>query len=146
MKIDKIVFYSCSTFRDSILNLPNNFNNTYQIEYRDYELKKYCGSEDFLKLIMDFDTKPGSLFRFFQCWENAIKIGSDFLFKKLINDLHTEKPVLVVYDQALFFSKITLKLYSKMYKNDPQPLRCCYVTSFLCDLGVYPSWHDMVSF
>jgi hypothetical protein len=62
MKVTKIVFYCGTTFRDQILNLPNNINN--RIEFRDYEFEKYTGSKDFLKLIMNFDTKPGRIFCF----------------------------------------------------------------------------------
>ena len=117
IQIEKIVFYSCESFRDSILNLPNNIQQ--KIEFRDFEFVKNSGTDNFLKLIMDFDTRPGSLFRFFQCWENSLKLGTSYIFKNLLDDMHREKPILVLYDQALFFPKITLKLYSKLYKNDP---------------------------
>lgn len=142
MNIKKVIFYSCSSYRDSILNLPNN-NAEFRIEFRDYELKKYTGSENFLKLIMNFDTRPGCLFRFFQCWENALKLGVNHLFKKLLNDIHREKPLMIIYDQALFFPKLLLTLYSRLYREDRQPIRCCYVTSFLFAKGVYPLWSDM---
>ncbi len=63
MKIKKIVFYCGTSFRDQILNLPNNTGN--RIEFRDYKLEKHTGSENLLKLIMNFDTKPGKSITFF---------------------------------------------------------------------------------
>ena len=82
MKVKKIVFYCGMSFRDLILNLPNNTDN--RIEFRDYRLEKYTGSENLLKLIMNFDTKPGKLFRVFQCWENAVKLGNKHIFNNLL--------------------------------------------------------------
>lgn len=140
IKIDKIVFYCGEAFRDQILNLPNNTNN--QIEFRDYHLGKHAGSENFLKVLMNFDTKPGSLFRVFQCFENSIKLGNTYMFKHLLKDINRDRPVLVLYDQALFFAKFALGLYEKWYKC-PKPLHICYVTTFMCAAGVYPLWSQM---
>ena len=60
INVDKIVFYSGKSFKDLILNLPNNINKN-KIEFRDYGLDEFTGSENLLKLIMDFDTRPGFL-------------------------------------------------------------------------------------
>jgi hypothetical protein len=141
INVSKIVFYSGPAFRDLILNLPNN-KERQRIEFRDYGLKKYSGSENLLKLLMDWDTRPGTLFRVFRCYENSVKIGSRHIFNTLINDIHRDKPVLVLYDQALFFPKLTLSLYEKKYKC-PKPLHGCYVTTFLCAKGIYPYWSEL---
>lgn len=141
MNVSKIVFYSDIAFRDLIINLPNNVGQKY-IEFRDYNLQKQTGSENFLKLIMDFDTKPGSLFRMFQCFENSIKLGNKHMFQTLLHDVYNDKPVLILYDQALFFPKMALSLYEKKYKC-PMPLNACYVTTFLCARGIYPYWSEL---
>lgn len=141
MNVTKIVFYSGVSFRDLILNLPNNIGKN-RIEFRDYRLEKYTGSENLLKLLMNFDTRPGTLFRVFQCYENSVKLGSKHIFKNLIQDIHKDKPVLILYDQALFFPKLALELYSKKY-NCPKPLHGCYVTTFMCARGVYPYWSEL---
>ncbi len=141
MKVKKIIFYCGQEFRDQVLNVPNNVNQN-RIEFRDYSLGKHYGSENLLKLLMNFDTKPGSLFRVFQCFENSIKIGNQHMFKQLLHDIHRDKPVLVLYDQALFFPKMALRLYEKRYKC-PKPLHAAYVTTFLCAQGVYPYWSEL---
>jgi hypothetical protein len=89
IKIDKIVFYCGEAFRDQILKLPNNTNH--QIEFRDYRLGEHTGTENFLKAIMNFDTKPGSLFRAFKCFENSIQLGNKYLFKHLLKDIHRDR-------------------------------------------------------
>ena len=94
MKVKKIIFYCGASFRDLILNLPNNTDN--RIEFRDYRLEKYTGSENLLKLIMNFDTRPGTLFRVFQCWENAVKLGNKHIFKNILKDIYSDKPVLII--------------------------------------------------
>lgn len=141
MKVDKIVFYSGVSFRDLILNLPNNIGKN-RIEFRDYNLEKSTGTENLLKLLMNFDTRPGTLFRVFQCFENGVKLGSKVIFNKLLVDIHRDKPVLILYDQALFFPKLALNLYEKRYKC-PKPLHGCYVTTFMCAKGVYPYWSEL---
>ena len=141
MKIKKIIFYCGVSFRDSILNLPNNIGQN-RIEFRDYRLEKYTGSENLLKLLMNFDTRPGTLFRAFQCFENAVKLGNKHIFKYLLQDIYKDKPVLILYDQALFFPKLALCLYEKKYQCS-KPLHACYVTTFLCAKGVYPYWSEL---
>lgn len=135
MNVQKIVFYCGLSFREQILNLPNNIGKN-QIEFRDYHLQKNIGSDNLLKLIMNFDTKPGSLFRMFQCFENGVKLGNKHMFKHLLHDIHRDKPVLILYDQALFFPKLAFNLYEKKYKC-PRPLHICYITTFLCAQGNY---------
>ena len=78
----------------------------------------------------------------FKCFENSIRLGVDLIFKNLIHDMHREKPALILYDQALFFPKMTFDLYAKKYKCD-KPLHCCYVTTFMCAKGVYPKWEEL---
>jgi hypothetical protein len=141
LNITKIVFYSGKSFKNLILNLPNNVDKN-RIEFRDYGLEKHIGSENLLKILMDFDTRPGTLFRVFQCFENSVKLGSKHLFKNLIEDMYKDKPVLIIYDQALFFPKLALDLYTKKY-NRPKPLHACYVTTFMCAKGVYPYWSEL---
>ncbi len=141
MKVEKLVFYSGKEFRDQVINVPNNINQN-RIEFRDYSLDKYHGSENLLKLLMNFDTKPGSLFRFFQCFENSIKLGNQHMFKQLLQDIYRDKPMLILYDQALFFPKMALRLYEKRYKC-PKPLHAAYVTTFLCAQGIYPYWSEL---
>lgn len=143
MNVTKIVFYCGLEFRDQVVNLPNNKCQS-RIEFRDYSLAKHHGSENLLKLLMNFDTKPGSLFRVFQCFENSIKLGNQHMFKQLLHDIYTDKPVLVLYDQALFFPKMALRLYEKRYKC-PKPLHAAYVTTFLCAQGIYPYWSELSS-
>jgi hypothetical protein len=58
-------------------------------------------------------------------------------------DIDREKPVLILYDQALFFPKIALKLYTKKYKHNPKPLHACYVTTFMCAKDIYPLWGEL---
>jgi hypothetical protein len=140
LKIKKIIFYSGPAFRDLILNLPNNKAKN-RIEFRDYNLKEYAGSENLLKLLMDWDTRPGTLFRVFRCYENSVKLGSKHIFRTLISDLHRDRPALVLYDQALFFPKLALTLYERKYKS--KPLHGAYVTTFLCAKGVYPFWSEL---
>jgi hypothetical protein len=142
MKVHKVIFYSSSSFEQPILDLPNNVNKKL-IEFRDYDLEKHCGSENMLKIMMNFDTKPGSLFRVFQCFENSLKLASKHLMKSLLTDIDREKPVLILYDQALFFPKIALKLYTKKYKHNPRPLHACYVTTFMCAKDIYPLWGEL---
>lgn len=60
INVDKIVFYSGKSFKDLIVNLPNNIDKN-KIEFRDYGLDEFTGSENLLKLFMDFDTRPGSI-------------------------------------------------------------------------------------
>lgn len=141
MNIKKIVFYSGPTFKDVILNLPNNENKNL-IEFRDYRLEKYTGSENLLKLMMNFDTRPGTLFRVFHVFENAVKLGARHIFKNLLQDIHEDRPVLILYDQALFFPKLALNLYEKKYKQ-PMPIHATYVTTFMCARDVFPLWTDM---
>ena len=83
---------------------------------------------------LKYNHKLGSLFRAFKCWENAIKLGNKHIFKRLIDDINRDKPSLILYDQALFFTKLTFKLYSKKFECPP-PLHACYVTTFLCAKG-----------
>ncbi len=70
LHVDRLVIYNAKSFRDMITNLPNNKlskdNPRSRIEFRDYELEKHVGTDDFLKIVMNFDTAPGSLFRPFQ--------------------------------------------------------------------------------
>lgn len=141
MNCSKLIFYSGKSFKDVILNLPNNRGKDL-IEFRDYELEKNTGTENLLKLIMNFDTKPGTLFRVFQCYENSIKLGAKHLFKRLIQDMYNDSPVLILYDQALFFPKIACELYSKKY-HLAKPLHISYVTTFMCARGIYPYWSDL---
>lgn len=141
MNCTKLVFYSGKSFKDVILNLPNNKGKNL-IEFRDYELEKYTGTENLLKLMMNFDTRPGTLFRVFQCYENSVKLGAKHLFNRLIQDINNDKPVLILYDQALFFPKIACTLYSKKF-NCPKPLHVSYVTTFMCARGIYPYWSDL---
>ncbi|CAF0718066.1 unnamed protein product [Brachionus calyciflorus] len=141
MNCTKLVFYCGKSFKDVILNLPNNKGKNL-IEFRDYELEKYTGTENLLKLMMDFDTRPGTLFRVFQCYENSVKLGAKHLFNRLIQDMHNDKPVLIVYDQALFFPKIACELYSKKFRC-PKPPHVSYVTTFMCARGIYPYWSDL---
>jgi hypothetical protein len=141
MKVKKIVFYCGASFRESIVNLPNNIGQN-RLEFRDYGLEKYTGTENLLKLLMNFDTRPGTLFRVFQCFENSVKLGNKHIFKYLLHDIYKDKPVLILYDQALFFPKMALALYEKKYQC-PKPLHACYVTTFLCAKGVYPYWSEM---
>jgi hypothetical protein len=84
---------------------------------------------------MTFDTRPGNLFRVFQCWENAVNLGTKHIFEILFKDINRDKPVLILYDQALFFPKLAFKVYAKKF-NRPAPLHACYVTTFLCDKDV----------
>jgi len=140
MKVKKIVFYCGTAFRELILNLPNNKQN--RIEFRDYRLEKHTGSDNLLKLLMTFDTRPGNLFRVFQCWENAVNLGTKHIFKNLFKDINRDKPVLILYDQALFFPKLAFKVYTKKFKR-PAPLHSSYVTTFLCDKDIYPTWTEM---
>jgi hypothetical protein len=92
--------------------------------------------------MMDFDTRPGSLFRMFQCFENSLTLASKHLFKSLLREMYQDKPVLILYDQALFFPKLALTLYEKKYKC-PKPLHGCYVTTFMCAKGVYPLFGEL---
>ena len=62
--------------------------------------------------------------------------------EKLIKDIANEKPILILYDQALFFAKLVLKFYAKKNKCK-LPLHASYVTSFLCVKGIYPNWSDL---
>ena len=141
MKVDKIIFYSTSQFKQTILDLPNNKDKKL-IEFRDYNLEKSTGSDNMLKLMMNFDTRPGTLFRVFQCFENSLKLASKHLFKSLLKEMYRERPVLILYDQALFFPKLALNLFVKKY-NCPKPLHGCYVTTFLCAKGIYPLWSEL---
>lgn len=141
MNIDKIVFYCGPSFKDLILNLPNNIGRNV-IEYRDYKLEKHTGTENLLKLLMNFNTKPGTLFRAFKCFENSVKLGSKHIFNSLLEDMYRDQPILVLYDQALFFPKLAFSLYEKRYKLE-QPLHAAYVTTFLCAQGIYPYWSDL---
>jgi len=141
MNIDKIIFYSGTAFRDLILDLPNNAGKNL-IEFRDYELKKYWGHEDLLKILMDWDTRPGKIFRVFRYFENSLKLGSKHLFDRLGEDMHREKPVFVLHDNALFFGKLALSLYEEKYKC-PKPLSCCYLTTFLWVKDIFPLWSDI---
>lgn len=134
MRVKKIIFYSGGSFRDQVLNLPNNTGQS-RVEFRDYCLKKHAGTDNLLKLLMNFDTKPGALFRVFQCFENSVKLGNEHMFKQLLHDMYKEQPVLVLYDQALFFPKLAMRLYEKRYKC-PKPLHAAYVTTFLCAQGL----------
>jgi hypothetical protein len=140
-KISKIIFYCTASFRDAILNLPNNKNN--QIEFRDFRFDELLGSENYLKLIMNFDTRPGRLFRAFRIWENAIKFGQQYLFDTLVEDIYRERPAFILYDQALFFPKLAFKIYSKRY-SCPEPLHVAYCITFMCAKGIYPEWRDML--
>ena len=141
MKIKKIIFYSGMPFRDLILNLPNNQGKDL-IEFRDYELKKYWGHDDLLKILMDWDTRPGKIFRAFRLFENSMKVGSGHIFDKLADDIHRDNPCFVLYDQALFFGKLALSIYEKKYKC-PKPLQGCYLATFLWTKGIYPLWNDL---
>ncbi len=85
---------------------------------------------------MNFDTKPGSLFRVFLCWENVLKLGNNFLFKNLINDINRDKPILILYDQGLFFPKFVFKLYSKVYLH-PEPMNVSFIITFMCGYGIF---------
>ena len=137
MNIKKIVFYSGPKFKNLILNLPNNTDK--KIEFREYNL---YSSEELLMQIMNFDHRPGTLFRVFHVFENAVKLGARQIFKKLLADLNRDKPVLVLYDQALFFPKLALNLYAKRFKCQ-KPITASYVTTFLCARGIYPTWTEM---
>ena len=141
LNVTKIIFYSGALFKDIILNLPNNIGRT-KIEFRDYALQDQTGTDNLLKILMNFDTRPGALFRVFQCFENSVKLGSKHLFKNLLQDIHRDKPVLILYDQALFFPKLAFDLYAKKY-NCPKPLHACYVTTFMCAKGIYPYWSEL---
>ena len=48
----------------------------------------------------------------------------------------------MLYDQALFFVKFAMTLYEKWYKC-PKPLNVCYVTTFMCAAGIYPTWSQL---
>lgn len=140
MKVKKIIFFCETAFRELILNLPNNKEN--RIEFRDYRLEKDLGSDNLLKILMTFDTRPGNLFRVFQCWENAVNLGTNHVFPTLFDDINRYKPVLILYDQALFFPKLLFKVYANKF-NCPEPLHATYVTTFFCDKDIYPTWTDM---
>lgn len=141
MNVSRIVFYSCASFKDMILNLPNNQGKS-RIEFRDYQLAEHKGTENLLKLFMDFDTRPGSLFRVFKCYENSVKLGSELIFENLITDIRRDQPVLILYDQALFFPKLVFEVFAKRYQCE-KPLHGCYVTTFMCAKGVYPKWTEL---
>lgn len=119
INVDKIVFYSGKSFKELIINLPNNIAaNKTKIEFRDYGLDEFAGSENLLKLFMDFDTRPGALFRMFKCYENSIRLGSDHIFKNLLHDMHVDRPALVLYVTFYFVynSNINHNLLVKMSK------------------------------
>lgn len=140
MKVKKIIFFNETPYRELILNLPNNTDN--RIEFRDYRLEKEFGSDNLLKLLMTFDTRPGNLFRVFQCWENAVNLGTTHVFPTLFEDIRRYRPILILYDQALFFPKLLFKVYAQKYKC-PEPLHGAYVTTFLCDKDIFPTWTEM---
>ena len=141
MRINKIIFYSTAQFKQTILDLPNNKDKNL-IEFRDYNLEKNTGSDNMLKLMMNFDTRPGNLFRVFQLLENSLILASKHLFKSLLKEMYRDKPVLILYDQALFFPKLALNLYAKKYKCS-KPLTGCCITTFLCAKGIYPLWSEL---
>ncbi|CAF0764678.1 unnamed protein product, partial [Brachionus calyciflorus] len=141
INVNKIVFYTSESYKESIENIPNNKIQK-RVEFRDYKLEKFTGSENLLKLLMDFNTKPGALFRVFKTYRNSVKLGAKYLFKNLTLDMHREKPILILYDQALFFGKIVLEFYSKKFKCS-KPLSACYVTTFMCARGIYPLFSDL---
>jgi hypothetical protein len=130
MNVSRIIFYSNESFRERIINLPNNIDKKL-IEFRDYGLKDHLESDNVLKQLMDFECKPGELFRIFRPFMNGLDLGTKYLGENLLADMYKEKPVLVLYDQVLFFPKIIFHLYSKRFKC-PKPLSICYVTTFMC--------------
>ena len=140
LQVDRIVVYNAEAFRPMITNLPNNVTpkgDKGLIEFRDYQLKEHVGTDDFLKIIMNFDTTPGSLFRFFQCYENGLNVAVKHLFKRLLVDMDRDRPVLVLYDQSMIFPKVALKFYAKEFSR-AAPLHGCYVTSFMFARGIFP--------
>jgi hypothetical protein len=154
MKIDKIIIYSEPQFYDRILNLPENAHHPSNpttttttknyIECRDLGLSQNTGTSNLLKLIMDFDTKANNIFRIFKCFENSFRVACKNIMKKLVSDIHTDKPKLIIYDQALMFIKLTFNLYDKIYKNEIyRPVSICYVTTFAFIRGEYPQLNEL---
>ena len=139
--LDRVVFYCGESFREHVLNLPNNSKKNC-IEFRTYGLQESVGSDDWLKLILNFSTRPGARFRVGKVYDNSIRLGAKHIFEKLVVDMNADRPELVVYDQALFFPKLALDYYAKLYKCE-KPLNCCYVTSFMCANGIYPKWSEL---
>lgn len=151
LNIDRIVFYSDPQFYDKILNLPENqiitkpvslkeTNSTKNyIECRDLRLNENTGTSNLLKLIMDFDTKANQLFRVFKCFEDSFRVGCKNILKSLVEDIHNDKPELIIYDQAIMFIKLMLNFYQKKYKTEIyKPLAICYVTTFQFQRGNFP--------
>jgi hypothetical protein len=85
--------------------------------------------------MMTFDTTAGNLFRFFKCFHDTFKIASDRIANKLIEDMHQDQPVLVLYDQAIFFMKVLVKMYKKRYNVDL--FTVSYLTTFMFNKGMY---------
>lgn len=166
MNIDRIVIYSESQFYDRILNLPDNIpmnnghsrNNSNEaispastdsnirnyIECRNLGLSENTGTSNLLKLIMDFDTKANSIFRIFKCFEDSFKVACRNIMKNLVQDIHRDKPELIIYDQAIFFLKLALNYYDKLYKEEIyRPMTICYVTTFAWIRGINPKWNEL---
>lgn len=140
MDVSRIVFYSTPQFFDRILRLPNNKKD--QIEVRDYFLEQHFGNSNLLKLFMNFETTATDLFRMFRCFENSFRVASQNLIDYLIEDMRRDKPVLILYDQAIFFVKLALTLYEKKYQCQ-RPLSICYVTTFMFAKGIVPNWDEL---
>ena len=158
MNIDRIVIYSESQFYDRILSLPENLASTKSehldeiksanihnyIECRNLGLSENTGTSNLLKLIMDFDTKANSIFRIFKCFEDSFKVACKNIMKNLVDDIHRDKPELIIYDQAIMFLKLALNYYDKIYKNEIyRPITVCYVTTFAFIRGINPKWNEL---
>lgn len=154
LDIDKIVVYTDPQFYERILNLPENLKDDKTnistlnfknfIECRDLRLNENTGTSNLLKLIMNFDTKANNLFRIFQCFENSFKVACQNIMKNLVNDIHKDKPVLILYDQAIMFIKLTLCLYHKYYSNEKyKPISIAYITTFMFVRGIYPQINEL---
>jgi hypothetical protein len=128
MNIEKIVFFTEPQFYERIMNIPNNTRN--QIEVRSYNLEKFIGHTNLLKVYMDFNTAAGSLMRCFRCFENSFKLAANQLAHSLINIIHDEQPVLIIYDHALLFMSFVFALYAKKFKCD-KPASIMFVTTFM---------------
>jgi hypothetical protein len=128
MNIEKIVIFSEPPFYERILNIPNNTKN--QIEVRSYNLEKFIGHTNLLKVYMDFNTTAGSLMRCFRCFENSFKAAANQLAASLANTIHEEQPVLIIYDHALMFMSLVFMIYQKTFKC-AKPVSIMFVTTFM---------------
>ena len=80
----------------------------------------------------------------FKCFEDSFRVACKNIMKNLIHDIHRDKPELIIYDQAIFFIKLALNLYDKMYKNEIyRPSSICYVTTFAFIRGINPAWNEL---